>query len=184
MTTQEKAMHDKVMDGFSQKYLRSVRDAVGKREIKPDENELPFRDIANIIRFCNESILNPEDYSNTNTRAEAKNSKFDKIDAQWYRKILKIAINGVENDVPPIQSKPISVVEYKVEVDETVAVNKNNLLPLDAYTDIKQIARGCEGAIAIVESAASKDRPLTHKDASDILYEKAICETKKLNENL
>ena len=53
MTTQEKAMHDKVMDGFSQKYLKSIRNDVRKRLVKPEENDAPFIDIANIIKFNN-----------------------------------------------------------------------------------------------------------------------------------
>ncbi len=193
MTTQEKAMHDKARGKYGEKRLMSVREAVGKRSVTPDENGLPFIDIANVIKFCNENILIPSDVANsTDAQLKAKKANFSGQDFSWYKKIVKQATGEDIEYTPIIIPKPAlendkkkQELYYKEEKEkEEVVVNKSDLLPLDAYRDIKYMARGCKGAIAIVESAASKNRPLTLKDADNIQYQRSICETKKLNDNL
>ena len=194
MTTQEKAMHDKAMEMYNQSRLRSVREAVGKRGVKPAENQIPFIDISNIIKFCNENILVPSEVrSDTDGQLKAKKAKFSGQDYNWYKKIIKEATG--EDYVQPLEEKkPSPVQEEKIVFDRQLevieeeeieeVVNQNNLLPLDEYDDIGFLARGCDSAIAIVDKAASNDRPLTIQDKVDITYQKSICETKNLNDNL
>jgi len=196
MTSQEKAMHDKALEQFGEKRLMSVRTAVGKRTVKPNENSLPFMDIANVIKHCDETILVPSDARNdTDGQERARRVKFSSQDFEWYKKIVK-KVTGEDYVAPekPVASKPISEDEVKdnfvkrLELakkdEERVEINPEDLLPLDKYQDVKFLARGCEQAISIIESAAGQDRPLTEEDFKNIQYEKAVCETKKLNENL
>lgn len=190
MTTQEKAMHDKVSDGFTEKYVMSVRQAVFNREIRPDENTTPFIDIANIIKFVNENILIPPDTWTSSNIEKAMKSKFSVQDGKWYKKIVRIAASSEieSNEALPIKIKEVEVKKALERIESNIVkrveVNKSDLLPLDKYGDVKFLARGCENAISIIESAASRDRPLTEEDFQKIQYESAVCETKKLNENL
>lgn len=194
MTTQEKAMHDKVMGEFGQKAVRSIREAVGKRKFRPNENSQPFIDIANVIRFCDDNILVPENFKNgTDAIKKAMKSKFSSQDREWWRRIVMMAMTDpINTNLPEVKEEPkfeikkfasVTVKQLKVE-EERVTVNSKDLLPLSKYQDVKFLARGCDQAISIIESAASKDRPLTEEDFNNIQYEKAVCETKKLNENL
>jgi len=196
MTTQEKAMHDKAMDTYGEKRLMSVREAVGKRGVRPDENKTPFIDVANVIKFCNENILIPTDVANsTDAQLKAKKANFSGQDFNWYKKIIKQAtgedLDEIQEETEKLaiknfdsRVKLMAIIEEQVKEKERVVIDRGELLPLEQYRDVKQMARGCESAIAIVESAASQDRPLTHKDADDIQYEKSVCETKKLSDNL
>jgi len=192
MNSQEKAMHDLVMKEFNEKAVLSVREAVRTRKAKPPVSATPFTDIAGVIKHCNDAILIPRDFwSNEDSIDEAQRAKFSSQDGDWYRKIVKISTG--ENYVEPIKqvaSEPIKIDNFdkkfeiaKVE-EKRVVLNPKDLLPLDKYQDVKFLARGCEQAISIIESAASQDRPLTEEDFKNIQYEKAVCETKKLNENL
>lgn len=198
MTTQEKAMHDKAKDGFSEKYVMAVRRAVYNREVKPDENMMPFMDIANVIKFVNENILIAPDSWTKSNREKSQRSKFSSQDVNWYRKIIKLATNDVvvesnEADQDIAEKHGLSVKEvenikegvYERVLDRNIKrVNKSDLLPLEDYRDLYHFVRGCESAINIIQSAASKNKPLTIKDRENIVYQKSVCETKKLNENL
>jgi hypothetical protein len=192
MTTQEKAMHDKAVDGHYESYLVSVRNAVRKRNTSPNERAIPFIDIANVIKFCDENILVPVDSWGESTRKKARASKFSLQDPSWYKKIIK----ATEQDTPlEIEQTTEKITKSQVvrNTERLIAfaskvpedeVSELDLLPLKEYRDIKSMARGCDGAINIIELAASKGNPLTNKDADDILYQKSVCETKKLNDNM
>jgi hypothetical protein len=180
-------MHDLVDTKFSEKRLISVRDAVRNRLKKPDENSIPFMDIASVIKFCNENVLIPEDeWNSTDNQRDAEKVRFSKQDRAWYQKILIASGDGeeVKEEQESAPSGRIKQIIEHIKLKITETDKDSDMLPLKHYREVKFMARGCDGAIAIIKLAASKNRPLTNKDADDILYQKSVCETKKLNDNM
>lgn len=204
MTSQEKAMHDLVMKEFNEKAVMSVREAVWQRSIKPSENAMPFRDIPGVIKHCNDAILIPRDFWNDEDSIDgAQRAKFSSQDKAWFMKIVKMASGENYEEEEYDTQLPVAEVTNKYEeqavrteikqriykeasklIEEVEVVDQSDLLPLDEYDDIRFLARGCDSAIALVDKAASNERPLTIQDKVDITYQKSICETKKLNDNL
>ena len=193
MTSQEKAMHDLVAKEFNEKAVMSVREAVRQRTIRPPENTMPFGDIPGVIKHCNDAILIPRDFWSTEENIDgAQRAKFSSQDKEWFRKIFKLTTGeDYEEEYDeqlPIEKAQLTIRDMilKEPTQKTVEfeMNKEDLLPLNEYDDIRFLARGCDSAIALVDRAASNERPLTIQDKVDITYQKSICETKKLNDNL
>lgn len=162
MTIVERGMYDAVEKAWNQKYLVNIRQAVSSREVKPLENNIPFIDIANVIKSNNDITLKIEDSWRTDTKNEAISGRWDRLDGKWYVKIItKLGIKEadirrqdfvVEEIIPdkPVDSDVViqpSPIDEKSAREEKYFDTVDDIILLEEYDDLYYSLRGCQPAI-------------------------------------
>jgi hypothetical protein len=200
MTVVEKGMYDAVEEEWGTSYLQNVRQAVLGREVKPLETNIPFIDIANVIKSNNDITLKINENWTTDDKNKAISARWDRLDDKWYVKIIaKLGLK--EGDIQKqdfvveevIQDKPDikpSVSEDKVNDIKPIIVKENfdsnegnDLLLLQEYDDLYYDLRGCDPAIDKYDEIIQK-RLLTKKDRDYLIQLATKCKAIKIGAKL
>lgn len=198
MTIEEKTIYNAVQDVWSQSHLEQLRDAIRLREIKPDESNIPFIDVAKIIISNNNVTLKIKDGWDTDTKNKKILGRWSRINQDWYKQIL--ASNGI------VDFKPKKLIPVIKDVEENKVVsnyitqpqlqlytNKNSteekitvltdLLKKDEYDDLYFEIKNCEEAVKYYNEVV-KDRLVSYED-KDILTTLSIkCKAIKISNKL
>ena len=204
MTIQEKTMYDAVEKEWYEKELMAVRDAVGRRDIAPRETAIPFIDIANVIKTNNNVTLTIEDKHNWNTdhKNRAIKCRWDRLDEDWYRKLLlSIGVKDytVQELIPieekVVEDKPLTQKEKDLEyignslkeinnaLDKRQEVNVKDIVPESKYDDIFYDIRKCDEAIDMYHQIID-DRLLTWEDYEFLTRISIKCKAIQIGEKL
>jgi len=207
MTVQEKTMYDAVEKEWYEKELMAIREAVGRRDIAPRENSTPFIDIANVIKTNNNITLTIEDKNNWNTyhKNRAIKCRWDRLDEDWYRKLLlTLGVKEYElQELIPIkeevvEDKPLTqkekdleyignglkeINEYLDEHPEVIEDNVKNIIPQSKYDDIFYEIRKCDEAIVTYHQMI-ETRLLTWDDYYTLVKLSTKCKAIQIGEKL
>ncbi len=201
MTVQETALYESVQNKWGQKPLKGVRDAIARRQTRPDESELPFKDLANVIKTNNTVSLKV----NTSNKASIQNKyilcKWDRIDEDWYRTLmLSVGIDNVvkqkllpEEEV--IKDKPLTqkekdlkyigngLKEINVLLDERQKDDTKDIVPKSKYDDIFYDIRKCDEAIDMYNQIIG-ERLLNWEDYDLLIRISTKCKAIQIGEKL
>lgn len=196
MTVVEKGMYDAVENAWDQSFLANVRQAVSKREVKPLENSIPFIDIANVIKSNNDLTLKINDNWLTETKNKAINGRWDRIDDEWYVKIVnKLGLKETDIQRQELVIEPKVKEKSEVEVpdinkpviEEPPPLNikkmERDILLLTDYDDLYYDLKYCQPAIDKYNQII-EERLITLGD-KELLIQMAIkCKALKIKEKL
>jgi len=205
MTVQEKTMYDAVEKEWYQAKLEAIRTAVGKRDIAPRENNVPFIDIANVIKTNNDITLKMDSGWNTDHKNRAIKCRWDRLDEDWYRKLLlTLGVKEYElQELIPIkeevvEDKPLTqkekdleyignglkeINEYLDEHPEVIEDNVKNIIPQSKYDDIFYEIRKCDEAIVTYHQMI-ETRLLTWDDYYTLVKLSTKCKAIQIGEKL
>lgn len=189
MTAQEKIIYDKVNSQWGQRSLMHLREAIRNRQIKPNEKSIPFIDIANVVITTNNSLEFASSDTDS-TKVKKDKARFNNVDTKWYRRLLGEGNNEqeiyevtvIETTSKETQEEKPNIVYGREKPEPEPKPSEDELLKEKDIFDLRMRVRDCKPAISIIQNVASKNRPLTISDKSDIMYEISICETKRLSE--
>ena len=207
MTIQEKTMYDAVEKEWYEKELMAIREAVGRRDIAPRENAVPFIDIANVIKTNNNITLTIEDKNSWNTdhKNRAIKCRWDRLDEDWYRKLLlsigvkdytvqELIPEDKDEDEKVIKGKPLTQKEeisnglkeinaYLDEHPEVIENNVKDIVPESKYDDIFYEIRKCDEAIDMYKQMI-ETRLLTWDDYYILVKLSTKCKAIQIGEKL
>jgi len=190
MTVQEKTMYDAVEKEWYQDTLVAIRASVGKRDIAPRENSVPFIDIANVIKTNNDVTLKLKSGWHTDHKNRAIKVRWDRIDDNWYKKLLStIGIKEYKlQELIPIEEliveekpKPI----FKKAIIETLipVENTSNLVMFDAYDDLYYEIKKCPEAIELYNKII-EGRILNTNDLKQLMIVSLGCKSRSIKDKL
>ena len=194
MTVTEKLFYDKVESGWKQDFedtkLKDVRSMIRLRKIKPSEDDIPFIDIAKSIVTNNDFSLQLSGKENDTNEKKKLDTKWDAIDHDWYRLILKVA-NKSNGDSETNKEKRSEEFNEKKNGQIALALNsyaekteeKNSddvLLPADEYMILKGKIRNCPDAQELLRKIVSDNQALTLADRDALVEKCLICKTRDL----
>ncbi len=204
MTVQEETMYDAVEKEWYQSKLEAIRAAAGKRDIAPRENAVPFIDIANVIKTNNDISLKIESGWNTDHKNRAIKCRWDRLDEDWYRKLL-LTIGVKKYDLQEliptkevVEDKPLTQKEKDLEyidnglkeinayLDEHPEVIENDvkdIVPESKYDDIFYEIRKCNEAIDLYKQII-EERLLTWEDYELLIRISTKCKAIQIGEKL
>jgi hypothetical protein len=180
MTSQEKALYTSVEEIWGQKDLKTIRESVSRRETRPVESTLAFKDIAAVIKTNNVASLKLNDGWDTANKNKHIKARWDRIDENWYRDLLLSvgvreiikqdlipeeqvidetlpeSLNEINNDLKEINN-------YIEEYPEAVKVNSKDIIPEDKYDDLYYEIKRCPEAVEQYKQIV-KERILTWAD--------------------
>jgi len=205
MTVQEKTMYDAVEKEWYQGKMESIRSAVGKRDIAPRENSVPFIDIANVIKTNNDITLQLESGWNTDHKNRAINCRWDRLDEDWYRKLL-LTIGVKDYDLQElipteeevIEDKPLTQKEKDLEyirnglkeinvlVDkrqETIIKNLSIFISIEELDELFYKIRGCNEALEYYNKALEQ-RLISYEDQKILIQLATKCKAIQIGEKL
>ncbi|MCK4539767.1 hypothetical protein KAU09_01275 [Candidatus Parcubacteria bacterium] len=194
MTVTEKLFYDKVESGWKEDFedvkLQDIRSAVRLRKIKPSEDAVPFIDMAKAIVLNNDVSLQLSGNEGSAHKKRKLDTRWDAIDHDWYRLILKVA-NKSKEDSETNQDEQSEEFNEKGNSRVALALNnytekaeeKNNsdvLLPADEYMILKGKIRNCPEAQELLEKIVSANQALTLADRNVLVEKYLICKTRNL----
>jgi len=194
MTNNEKSIYEKVQTQWGQGKLKYIRGSIRARKIKPDEDAIPFYDIAKLVRTTNEVNMRSTDISSdTNTQQKYEKYKFSSIDPTWYYKFIDpqgenfnkkelITPTGFKKEVVQEPIKEKNQPKVIKNVKKTKSYTINDLLPKSEYTNVKRYIRDCDEAKRILDQVVAAGRPLTYSDFNEIKERSLYCKTILLTE--
>jgi len=178
-TSQEKTIYKAVQDVWGQRPLKYVREAAGRRETRPAENILPFKDIANVIKSNNSASLKLDAGWQASTKNKYIKARWDRVDEKWYRELMLTmgvteivkqdlipeSVEEVISDTPEVEKEyiPAVVEEYNDNQDETIKINLEGIIPESKYDDLYYEIRHCDEAVFTYKQIID-DRILTWDD--------------------
>ena len=204
MTVQEKTMYDAVEKEWYQDTLVAIRTSVGKRDIAPRENSIPFIDIANVIKTNNDVTLKLNEAGwSTDHKNRAIKCRWDRLDEEWYKKLLlTIGITNytVQELIPEevVEEEPKTQKEKDIEYignglkeinkllderSEVVKVNTKDIVPESKYDDIFYDIRKCDEAIIMYQQII-EERLLTWNDYDLLMRISTKCKAIQIGEKL
>jgi hypothetical protein len=133
MTSQEKALYNSVQEVWGQRDLKTIREAVSRRETRPAENSLAFNDIASVIKTNNIASLKLDSGWETSTKNKHILARWDRIDEEWYRELLLSM--GVRDIVKQELIPEEKVIEDKETLPESLKEIDNSLKEINSYID-------------------------------------------------
>jgi len=201
MTAQEKALYTTVQNKWGQRPLKSIREAVSRRETRPSENELPFKDLASVIKTNNTASLKVDTTNTASIQNKYILARWDRVDEDWYRNLmLSMGVdNIVKQELLPepveevIEDKPSDVVEIRNDLKqindyidkhpEVVKINIKDIIPESKYDDIFYEIRKCDEAINMYNQLI-EERLLTWEDYDLLIRISTKCKAIQIGEKL
>lgn len=195
MTVQEKTIYDAVEKEWYQDKLEAIRTAVGKRDIAPRENSVPFIDIANVIKTNNDVTLKMENGWNTEHKNRAIKCRWDRLDEDWYRKLLlTIGVTDYKlQDLMTTKEKDLQYIsdglkEINTYIDENPEVIKknislNNVLSFNDYDDLYYEIKNCPEAI-IAYNNIIEEKVLDNNDKKQLITIALECKAQEIKTKL
>lgn len=197
MTSQEKIIYNAVQMQWGQRRLKSIREAISTRESKPSENNLAFQDIAAVIKTNNNVTLTLESNWTVSQKNSCIMSRWDRIDEDWYRKLLStIGIKDIvyEEPIPEekvieekkaeqeeIKTGSIAINGYIDEHPEVVAIDIKDIIPESKYDDLYYEIKNCDNAVFRYKQIIS-ERLLTWQDYELLIRISIKCKAIKIGE--
>ena len=200
-TSQEKTIYKAVQDVWGQRLLKYVREAVGKREARPAEDMLPFKDIANVIKSNNSASLKLDSTWKASTKNKYIKGRWDRVDEKWYRDLmLSMGVTEVikQDLVPePVEevipdTKEESSLEPHIYGDQPYVVEQNNevkiinskdIISINDYDDLYFNIKKCPSAIKYYNKVI-EERLITHEDIVILTQLATKCKAIKIGEKL
>ena len=190
MTVQEKILHDKVKNSWGQEKLLGLRDIVRQRPGKPDEDSIPFVDLAKTIVTINDVVLNPDGQSN-----DRRNSRFSVISPKWFSYIEEVAagrkkaptqeyIEVMEEEPKeseteePKEKEEVEVAEFKEPAP--VVYNPGDVAEDDAVKSLRLSLLMCDEARAYFDEIVDAGRPVLNRDVNKIRELTSICRAREM----
>lgn len=159
MTSQEKALYNSVQEVWGQRDLKTIREAVSRRETRPPENSLAFNDIASVIKTNNIASLKLDSGWETSTKNKHILARWDRVDEGWYRKLL-LSIGEkqiIKQELIPEEKVIKEEVEeenfiprtqlFKTVKIDSVKIDSNDIIPSEKYDDLYFEIKKCPEAV-------------------------------------
>jgi len=197
MTSQEKALYNSVQEVWGQRDLKTIREAVSRRETRPAENSLAFEDIAAVIKTNNIASLKLDSGWETSTKNKHILARWDRVDEGWYRQLL---LSIGERDIVKQELIPEEEVikeEKKEESEpdtygdrpwvapqiEEIKINIKDIIPESKYDEIYYEIKYCDEAIVMYHQMID-ERLLTWQDYESLIRISIKCKATKIGEKL
>lgn len=201
MSIKEKAYYEKVEGAWGEKPLMRIREAIRKREVAPEEQELPFLDIADLIVTTNDMNLVLNENEMEDVKKKKVEARWSAIDVEWYNKILYIAGKTTK---PQASQTPLPSFNVPKQERENQKRNQNEVnttfpptissqIRNDAYGGLNQVLSSeefgklsyemsnCPRAIEYIQSAIMQNRPLTYGDMEAVKLRMLLCDTENID---